>query len=621
MGALLDQIRERKANTSLLGQMRRNKAEEEEGRGVLEQQLQQNLEGPAASPEQDVAIEQEVASDIGGAQEDLGIDKTLTQEALDVLPPDARSTLASTGAEISGISSRFKRLFGNEEEEVAATEELQEIERTQENLGVGSPASAFGPGLIQAPAATAGLALGGIPGLFTRGISGMGLGAAEATAFAPSESDPETQATLGAGLGIAGEVATPIARGVGSFFKKPKFEEFAEAGIEPQFRDRPRIAAGIGSPPGRPQELLTSTEDLRSGFGVGEASEEVVQAGLGKTFKKIEARKTRLFDQAADKLSTSGAPPLEKFDQSIDDMIAKETAKGTIADKELIKTLNQVKKAPRGTFDQAIDMQRFLDDEIDAFFTGNALVGKKGSEVLTSLRKTLNTEITDFAKEVNPEGAAALNKANKFFQDQVLPFREVSGLKNAIQNNEPEAIISFLRGGAGRGARKSRGELIFNRLAKPEKAQLKSILVDEAIEKAMKTGEFNPKAMATEIQSLRNVIPTGFTKPEQNRLEGIKKVALAFQKEGALERLPVLNLFLARGNISGAQAFGITASAGALARSVTSTKSSGMSKFLGKVGRGVVESDNAIIKGLMGELTAANFDQIVRSMAQLEAQD
>lgn len=126
------------------------------------------------------------------------------QAAQQLSPTEA--VLARAGAEFSRIIPNLQRLVTSDPElSKQAEEELAEIDRRVQELGVGQPVSAFGAPLAQAPVAVAGLGaslLAGLP-LAARVIGGATAGAAGATAFAPTEADIETTAAIGGALGGA----------------------------------------------------------------------------------------------------------------------------------------------------------------------------------------------------------------------------------------------------------------------------------------------------------------------------------------------------------------------------------------------------------------------------------
>lgn len=149
--------------------------------------------------------------------------------------PRASPMLAGVGAHFSKVVPNLQKLLSDDPETVAeAQSELDQIEDFLDTLGVAHPETAFSETIAIGSTLPASMTIGGAPAaaagaspqllavaaqwpkvsalMKTLGYGGMG--AVEATAFAPGEADIEQQALLGAGLGAGGPLAVKAAPSV-----------------------------------------------------------------------------------------------------------------------------------------------------------------------------------------------------------------------------------------------------------------------------------------------------------------------------------------------------------------------------------------------------------------------
>lgn len=253
------------------------------------------------------------------------------------------------------------------------------------------------------------------------------------------------------------------------------------------------------------------------------------------TFREISGNK---FNKAADILNPKGTINTVKLDSTLKKLIKDETAKGTLANKSMISTLQKYIDAPRGDFNATRSLRQALGDDISDFYTSNQVIGRRGVGALQSAKNALEDDLNEFAR-VNggAGGLKAYRSANEFYQKNVIPFKK-GVLSNLIKTNEPEKIIRYLSQHKSAGGVKSRSNMLYGALDEQGKDAVRGSLIRDSLNKASDQNKFSPAKFATELEGISNVTGVFFNKADKKRIDGISKIMRMTERAGQVAENP-----------------------------------------------------------------------------------
>lgn len=261
------------------------------------------------------------------------------------------------------------------------------------------------------------------------------------------------------------------------------------------------------------------------------------QSSLGRQLERVREKGAKLFDKAADSLDPKGTISKSRFKTAIDEEIKRETAKGTRANQDLIKTLESFRDAPDGTFSVVREQRSDLGDEISKYYKGeNTTIGAKGADSLQRVKNALEDDIQSFVTQKGGEkGIQQFRIANQYYQSKKLPFKSKQ-LKELIKTNEPEKIIAFLKGAK---ATKSRAKILYSALDQDGRNAVKASFVSDAIEKATQGRKaFSANSFAAELEKTEKATNFFFRGRDREELNGLKVLMRKTARAGQVAENP-----------------------------------------------------------------------------------
>jgi hypothetical protein len=271
----------------------------------------------------------------------------------------------------------------------------------------------------------------------------------------------------------------------------------------------------------------------------GDDWSRIVQAsGNLRAFRARQAA-NRLYGEVDRLAQPLGAVPPERTVQAVDTVLA-ELQGAVLPDQPVIQQLTQMREqlttVPR-TYRQMRQFDSDLGDIIRDYYRGsNAVVGSKGVGSFTRLRTALREDMDQFAQHSGvPELAAAQQRANRFYQRQVIPYEDAQ-LAKALRSDTPDEIYAaFIQRG-----HRDRAQKFYNALEPHGRAAVQYGMVAEALEKSVHptTGNFSPARFAGEMERIQDARGVFFRGQEAWRLDGLARVMRAGERAGYFTENP-----------------------------------------------------------------------------------
>ena len=124
----------------------------------------------------------------------------------------------------------------------------------------------------------------------------------------------------------------------------------------------------------------------------------------------------------------------------------------------------------------------------------------------------------------SPGGLEEFRKVNKFFQENIVPFKK-GQLSKLVKTEEPESIMAFLKQFKGEGGRGSRALKVFNAMNTEGRKAVRFALVDDAFRAATKDpNTFSAAKFASKLRDAENTTGIFFKGSQKKQLDGLVKL-------------------------------------------------------------------------------------------------
>jgi hypothetical protein len=175
-----------------------------------------------------------------------------------------------------------------------------------------------------------------------------------------------------------------------------------------------------------------------------------------------------------------------------------------------------------------------LNSKISYYMSGpNALVGRECVVALSAIEQSLNKVLIDFATTKNPELKVAWEKADKYYKDNVVPFKDRQLARALKSETNPDEIARMFTNTAGKegGVGTGRAQKFYNALDDKGRAAVRYDMIKRATDKAFDAkGEFSPAKFATELEKLESSRAVFFKGEAGRELKGLTKMMRAIEK-------------------------------------------------------------------------------------------
>lgn len=283
-----------------------------------------------------------------------------------------------------------------------------------------------------------------------------------------------------------------------------------------------------------------ATQDLLDGFSVNGDWAKIAQTSLNNKATKIRAASGKLFNKVNRLADPLGPVPVSRMNQVATKILDEEKRKAAFADDQLINAIEKYSTNPNANFSGLNSIRSDLADDIRDFFSGkNAIVGKKGVQKLQQIKNALDEDMNSFAQGHGGQIKIAWDRANTFFKERVVPFKD-SAIAKAAKSDTPDEIYkAFItrnqRGGGGR----DRAQKFFNALDKRGQDAVRFGMLEDAMTAAKgERGIFSPARFAQSLEGIEEAAGVFFRGADKAKLRGFTKLMRHIERAGQFAENP-----------------------------------------------------------------------------------
>jgi hypothetical protein len=224
-----------------------------------------------------------------------------------------------------------------------------------------------------------------------------------------------------------------------------------------------------------------------------------------------------------------------------------------LPDQGLIKTLQTLGSnigSKDLNYSQMREARSTVGNLISDYYTGkNSMIGGQGVGYLQGIKNAIDKDMNSFAQKNGPELKTAWQDADRYYQNAVVPYKDVQ-LAKALTNASPDEIYSkfITNGGVEGGKGTSRATRFYNALDQKGQAAVRYGMVNNALEKAINrdAGTFSPAIFASELDRVsagKGVFFQGQAKAEidgfKNLMRSVERSKIASSKpETGIKTIP-----------------------------------------------------------------------------------
>ncbi len=264
-----------------------------------------------------------------------------------------------------------------------------------------------------------------------------------------------------------------------------------------------------------------AVKELMADFEIDDKSEfgsKIIESAA-RMFAKSKKRSDELRADAVQQLNVLGEKIPTKTLAVIDEQLTKIKGQGALADKALIKNLNNIKsEVASGNFEKLKDIRTIIFDmQIDV--SGMKSPMRQGADrYLKPISGALSDDLIEISKEI-PDAQRKWKASNKIYRGNYTKAKETE-LKKLLTKGTltPEIVETTLR----TGKKSSLRRLNANLDAEGRKGVRQQIL-KLAVDKAITDDYINPNAFKTALDKSKDQINIFFKGSDKKQLKGIQK--------------------------------------------------------------------------------------------------
>ena len=256
-----------------------------------------------------------------------------------------------------------------------------------------------------------------------------------------------------------------------------------------------------------------------------------VQKGMERQLSKVKGKSKKLYDSVEELSGEASSAPKNAINTGKE--IVTELSESDVPSDMLphIKRIVDNMEKGKKTFKNMRKTRSDLSAEARKLSTNDP----QGERYINKLRSAIEKDMDDLAKTTgNKELSTAYKKANKYYKDKVVPFREDRALKSALKSNKPDEIFNtFIKRG-----KKDRAQNFYNSLDEGGQSSVRYGMIEEAMEKSVKrspkTNEeiLSPARFAKHLEDLKDARGVFFKGEQAKELDGFTKLMRAAERFG-----------------------------------------------------------------------------------------
>ena len=281
------------------------------------------------------------------------------------------------------------------------------------------------------------------------------------------------------------------------------------------FQSQGELVAGFQRK-GQQAQRVKAVEDLANKFDIieGVGFESKIVKGLQDSVQASKKAIGKLYDESTAKLDELGSVALNNTKRFAQDIIDRETTKGSLADQSVIDDMNTLVDAPDDlTFEMIKEIRSGVGANLEKVRRGAPVQGNSNTGLLKRTYAQLSKDMKDFAIVADPSLATKWEKANEVVSDFALGTSK-KGVKSVIKSGDatPEDIDRLLFSG-----KNSDVEFLAKNLTPDGKNAAKQRVLQRVLEKSSIEGDdINPNKFLSHLNKNRNQIVKMF-EPDERR--------------------------------------------------------------------------------------------------------
>lgn len=322
------------------------------------------------------------------------------------------------------------------------------------------------------------------------------------------------------------------------------------------------IASTSGKRAGEARAILAQIEEA------GPDWQEIVKSSGNVTAFRKKLISDKKYDKVA-KLAGNSPIEIKSTQEAVNRAISSQEA-NPLRDQRLIRILTRIRdEVPQNpTYSQLRTLRSNLGKEVRALKKGeNTIVGPAGIGDLQAVGNAIESDLSNFARKQGGKLNIAQREANKFFRENVVPFKNKKLGAALSQESDPEKVFNFFIGNTG--TQQSNRQL-FNALDAKGKAAVRFGLANEALKESVseQAGKvvFSPAKFSTAINKKKNALNIFFSKGAKEEMQGLSRLMRAVQRSGQVLENPANGIRLLDGLLSFGAGAGAIVAPGAVAK-------------------------------------------------------
>jgi hypothetical protein len=283
------------------------------------------------------------------------------------------------------------------------------------------------------------------------------------------------------------------------------------------------------------QAVNQAAGKLTGKYYQGDNIPDLVQKGLQSKLNGFRKAATKLYDDVGALVTGRGQVKTDTFDDALLKEMSRQEGLGTAANPEVVKVLEKYSGAPRGDFAFIRELRSQLGDDISGFYKPGSAVGDKGAGAMEIIKKALEKDMGKFADDASPAARAAWKRANAFYAQNVIPFKQ-AGLRQLVKTDEPAKAWRYL---VQESAGVARAEKMFRSLDSSGRNAVRAGLLDDATQHATTPkGDISPAKFAQYMEKHSNAIKTFFKGDQYKEIEGFRNLMRHVERAGQYAENP-----------------------------------------------------------------------------------
>ena len=273
---------------------------------------------------------------------------------------------------------------------------------------------------------------------------------------------------------------------------------------------------------GQQAQRVKAVENLANQFDVieGVGFEASIVQGLKDSVQASKQAIGELYDESTAKLDKLGAVPLINTKKFAQEVIERESKKGTLANQPVIDDMQTLLDAPDDlSFELVKEIRSSVGANLERVKRGAPVQGNTDTGLLKRIYGRLSGDMKSFAENADPILADKWKKANSTIEEFATGANK-QGAKSIIKNGSatPEVVDTLLFSG-----KNSDVEFLAKNLDEAGKKAAKQRILQRALEKSSISGDdINPSKFLTQLNKTRNQIGKMFSPEERKAIFALR---------------------------------------------------------------------------------------------------